>query len=80
MVFVLVVGDSHTVNWGTQFFYKKLGSGTSTQFLMKMAFFEYSVSSRFLIQARFASFLYGNVNLLRKIDRQFLMHLEHEYS
>ena len=61
-------------------FNKKLGSGKSSRFLIKIAFFENSVSSRFLILARFASFLDEKVNFLRKIDRQFLMHLEHEYS
>ena len=46
-------------------------------YLMKMAFFEYSVSSRFLILARFASFLDEKVNFHRKIAWQFLMHLGH---
>ena len=38
----------------------------SSQFLIKMVFFDYSVSSRFLFRVRFASFLYGNAEFLAR--------------
>ena len=53
------------------FFIRNLAPETSTQFLMKMAFFEYSVSSRFLIRAQFAWFSCKNTKFLRKIAWQF---------
>ena len=50
----------------TCFFIRNLAPETSTQFLMKMAFFEYSVSSRFLIRARFARFSCKKYEVSRK--------------
>lgn len=50
----------------THFFVKKLSSGSSSQIPMKMAFL------RFLIRARFVSFLDEEVNFCRKIAQQSL--------
>ena len=61
----------------TFFFYKKLSSEMNTQFLNVSST---RFSRGFFFQRDLRLFLKENAAFFRKMARQFLMHLEHEYS